>query len=421
MKEYKILIGGKETTFRLDNFAEQANGSFFVCSDDTVVLSIATMSKNKREGMDFFPLVVDYEEKFYASGKIGGSRYTRREAKPTDAAITNSRLIDRAIRPVFPNGLEGVDVQIVSSCLSWDKEGDTAIMALLATSISLMISDIPFNGPVSAVRIIKKDGQFIINPSCSERDLAQMEVVYSGLKDKSGNILINMIEGEFKEASNDDIAESFRIAQGIIKELCEFQENIAKEIGKKKIVFEQDIIPEELKSEIELSVVLGEDLDQTKKDLIAFCDEKYPEDLAKKKQALNILEEMIFNKIKDDILLHQKRMDGRGVDDLRELSAEVGLLPRVHGSAIFSRGATRAFSILTLGAPGDSLTSEEMGIETEKKFIHHYNFPPYSVGEVRPLRGPSRRDIGHGALAEKALVPVIPESFPYTIRVVSEI
>jgi len=245
MKEYKILIGNKETTFRLDNFAEQANGSFFVCSGDTVVLSIVTMYKNKREEIDFFPLIVDYEEKFYAAGKIGGSKYTRREAKPTNSAITNSRLIDRAIRPAFPSELEGVDVQVVSSCLSWDKESDTAIMALLATSISLMISDIPFNGPIGAVRIIKKDGQFVINPSCSERNLAEMDVVYSGLKDKSGNILINMIEGEFKETSNNDVAESFRIAQGVIKELCDFQEGIVKEIGKEKVVFEIEEISED--------------------------------------------------------------------------------------------------------------------------------------------------------------------------------
>ena len=421
MKEYKILIGNKETTFRLDNFAEQANGSFFVCLGDTVVLSIVTMSKNRREEIDFFPLVVDYEEKFYAAGKIGGSKYTRREAKPTNSAITNSRLIDRAIRPAFPNELEGVDVQVVSSCLSWDKESDTAIMALLATSISLMISDIPFNGPIGAVRIIKKDGQFVINPSCSERNLAEMDVVYSGLKDKSGNILINMIEGEFKETSNNDVAESFRIAQGVIKELCDFQEGIVKEIGREKVVFETEEISEDFKTEIESAITLVDDLDEVKNNLINFCNEKYPEDSSKKKQALGILEEKISQKIKDDVLLHQKRIDGRGINDLRELKAEVGLLPRTHGSAVFSRGATRAFSILTLGAPGDILISEEMGIETEKKFIHHYNFPPYSVGEVRPLRGPSRRDIGHGALAEKALVPVIPKSFPYTIRVVSEI
>lgn len=421
MKEYKTLIGGKETTFRFNNFAEQANGSFFVCSGDTVVLSTVTMSKNKREGMDFFPLVVDYEEKFYAAGKIGGSKYTRREAKPTDAAITNSRLIDRAIRPVFPDGLEGVDVQVISSCLSWDKEGDAAIMALLATSISLMVSDIPFNGPVGAVRIIKKDGQFVVNPNYGERELAQIDVVYSGVKDKSGNILINMIEGGFREASNDDVAESFRIAQKVIKELCEFQESIIQEIGKEKVVFELDSIPEEFRSEIESSIVLSEDLDEVKNNVIAFCDEKYLEDPIKKKQAISILEETISEKIKNDILLHHKRMDGRGINDLRELNAEVGFLPRTHGSAIFSRGATRVFSILTLGAPGDSLISEEMGIETKKKFIHHYNFPPYSVGEVRSLKGPSRRDIGHGALAEKALIPVIPESFPYTIRVVSEV
>lgn len=436
MNEYKINLLEKELIIKPDNIAEQANGSVFVRYGDTVVLATASMSSEVKEGFDFFPLTVDYEEKFYAAGKIRGSRYVKREGKPSDMAIITSRLIDRTLRPLFPKSLKGIDVQIISTCLSWDSENDPDIIALIASSVALMISDIPFSGPVAAVRIGRKEGEFILNPTYEERKDSDINIIFSGLKNEEGDVIVNMIEGDIKEVKEDIVLDAFVFAKKHIKDICDIQEKIAEEIGKKK----KDI--EVNDSEIEESMVLKmrpaiedkiinliskkdkneksaiiKDIEKTLKDLI---EEESPENESK---ISDFIEKEIDRKIKENILLNGERPDGRHLDELRPLDSSVSILPRTHGSALFSRGQTKSLSILTLGAPGDHQLLEFMGFTGEKRFLHHYNFPPYSVGETRPRRGPSRRDIGHGMLAEKAIFPIIPEfnEFPYTIRVVSEI
>ncbi len=437
IKEYRVSIGEKDLIIKPDKLAEQANGSVFIYCGDTVVLSTVTMSSREREGLDFFPLTVDYEEKFYAAGKILGSRYSKREGRPSDEAITTSRLIDRSLRPLFPKGLEGREVQIVSTCLSWDAENDPDLMGLIAASTALMISDVPFDSPVGAVRIGRNNGKLILNPSYEERKESDVGIVFAGIKDGKGDVIVNMIEGEFKETDENVAIEAFNLAKKYIKEICETQEKIAEEFGKDKINIASDPINDELKKEIGnisgnriAEAIKDKDksrrvqkIDDVEKDIKAILEERYPGDEKKKKYLLSFIDEEIGRAVKDNILLNRERPDGRGPDSLRELDADVGILPRTHGSALFSRGQTRSLSILTLGSPGDRQLLEEMESTREKRFLHHYNFPPYSVGEVKPMRGPSRRDIGHGMLVEKAILPILPdfEDFPYTIRVVSEI
>jgi polyribonucleotide nucleotidyltransferase len=436
MNEYKINLLEKELIIKPDNIAEQANGSVFVRYGDTVVLATASMSSEVKEGFDFFPLTVDYEEKFYAAGKIRGSRYVKREGKPSDMAIITSRLIDRTLRPLFPKSLKGIDVQVISTCLSWDSENDPDIIALIASSVALMISDIPFSGPVAAVRIGRKEGEFMLNPTYEERKDSDINIIFSGLKNEEGDVIVNMIEGDIKEVEEDIILDAFVFAKKHIKDICDIQEKIAKEVGKKKknvevndseikesmILKMRPAIEDKIisliskKDKNEKSVII-KDIEKTIKDLI---EEESPENESK---ISDFIEKEIDRKIKENILLNGERPDGRHLDELRPLDSSVSILPRTHGSALFSRGQTKSLSILTLGAPGDHQLLEFMGFTGEKRFLHHYNFPPYSVGETRPRRGPSRRDIGHGMLAEKAIFPIIPEfnEFPYTIRVVSEI
>jgi polyribonucleotide nucleotidyltransferase len=436
MNEYKINLLEKELIIKPDNIAEQANGSVFVRYGDTVVLATASMSSEVKEGFDFFPLTVDYEEKFYAAGKIRGSRYVKREGKPSDMAIITSRLIDRTLRPLFPKSLKGIDVQVISTCLSWDSENDPDIIALIASSVALMISDIPFSGPVAAVRIGRKEGEFMLNPTYEERKDSDINVIFSGLKNEEGDVIVNMIEGDIKEVEEEIILDAFVFAKKHIKNICDIQEKIAEEVGKKKknvevndseikesmILKMRPAIEDKIisliskKDKNEKSVII-KDIEKTIKDLI---EEESPENESK---ISDFIEKEIDRKIKENILLNGERPDGRHLDELRPLDSSVSILPRTHGSALFSRGQTKSLSILTLGAPGDHQLLEFMGFTGEKRFLHHYNFPPYSVGETRPRRGPSRRDIGHGMLAEKAIFPIIPEfnEFPYTIRVVSEI
>jgi polyribonucleotide nucleotidyltransferase len=436
MNEYKINLLEKELIIKPDNIAEQANGSVFVRYGDTVVLATASMSSEVKEGFDFFPLTVDYEEKFYAAGKIRGSRYVKREGKPSDMAIITSRLIDRTLRPLFPKSLKGIDVQVISTCLSWDSENDPDIIALIASSVALMISDIPFSGPVAAVRIGRKEGEFMLNPTYEERKDSDINIIFSGLKNEEGDVIVNMIEGDIKEVEEDIILDAFVFAKKHIKDICDIQEKIAEEVGKKKknvevndseikesmILKMRPAIEDKIisliskKDKNEKSVII-KDIEKTIKDLI---EEESPENESK---ISDFIEKEIDRKIKENILLNGERPDGRHLDELRPLDSSVSILPRTHGSALFSRGQTKSLSILTLGAPGDHQLLEFMGFTGEKRFLHHYNFPPYSVGETRPRRGPSRRDIGHGMLAEKAIFPIIPEfnEFPYTIRVVSEI
>ncbi len=435
MKEYRLKIGKKELIVKPNELAEQANGSAMVQYGDTVVLGTATMGEGRKD-LGFFPLTVDYEEKFYAAGKIGGSRFIKREGRPSDSAVITSRFIDRAIRPRFPEELKK-EVQAISTCLSWDAENDPDISAFTATSLSLMISDIPWSGPLSAVRVGESEGNFIINPTYKERENSSIDLVFSGFENEKGEIIINMIEAGLKEVDEETVLKAFAFASESIKEICCFQKKIASEIGKTKIEIKSDStdlefnekIKDFLSQDLKKALSLKEknerekEMSSLKEKIQFFVSENYPDDENKIKDAFNVLEQETSKEIKEKILSSDERPDGRSLDEIRDLDARVGILPRTHGSALFARGETKSLSILTLGAPGDHQLLEGMESIGEKRFLHHYNFPPYSVGEVKPIRGPGRRDIGHGMLAEKALSPIVPDfkEFPYTIRIVSEI
>ncbi len=437
MKDYRLKIGEKEILIKPNNLADQANGSALVSYGDTVVLGTATMSKEERDDLDFFPLSVEYQEKFYAAGKIRGPRFTKREGRPSDVSIVTARLIDRSIRPRFDKNFKK-DVQVIATCLSWDSENDPDLVGFMASSISLMISDIPWEGPLAAVRVGKKESKFIINPTYQEREESDIDIFFSGFENEKGEIIINMIEAGTEEIEEKTFLEALTFAEKYIKEICDFQKKIASEIGKEKVEIQKKEINHEFEKEIKEKIEnkikkalsekektkTAEKIKEIEKEIASYVLEKYPEDEKNKtKEGFNILEEELSKIIKENILVSEERPDGRKLEDLRELKADVSLLPRTHGSALFGRGQTKSLSILTLGSPGDHQLLEGMDSVGEKRFIHHYNFPPYSVGEVKPFRGPSRRDIGHGTLAEKALLPVIPcfEDFPYTIRIVSEI
>jgi len=439
-------VGGKELKVIISNLAEQASGNVLVQYGDTLVLATAVMSDFVREGIDFFPLTVEYEERFYAAGKILGSRYIRRESRPSDEAILTARFIDRAIRPRFPKNLKR-EVQIVVTCLSWDGENDPDIIGLIAASLALSISNIPWAGPLSCLRVGRKEEKFVLNPTYAEREKKELDLSLAAISSpiakflgnkSDDDILINMIEGEGNEVDKEIIIEAVDFAKPYLKKLIDFQKEIAEKIGKEKTVIEGPAKDPELENEIngflagklEKAVFHGgegkgaEGLDILKEDLIAFIKEVYPEPLEKK---VGYTKEYFENKV--DVLIHKnilesgKRPDGRKFDEIRKIQTEVGLLPRTHGSGLFVRGKTKALSILTLGAPGDVRILEGMEITGKKRFMHHYNFPPYCSGEIKPMRGPGRREIGHGMLAEKALMPLVPvfDDFPYTIRIVTEI
>lgn len=433
-QKFKLELGGRNLIADIRNLAEQASGSVFLRYGDTLVLATAVISKYEKEAEGFFPLTVEYEERYYAAGKIRGPRYIKRESRPSDEAICNARLIDRAIRPLFPKNLNR-EVQVVVTVLSWDAENDPDIVGLLAASLALSISNIPWLGPIGAVRIGRVNNEFVLNPTYEVREKSQMDLIFSGVE-KNGEILINMLEGNFEEVEEDLILEAFDFAKNYLKEIINFQKEIAKEVGKEKIVLEAEKIDLELEKEIK-SFLNGkleralyqkeknfriEQLEKLKEELLNFVATTHPE-TEKTKYALNFFEKEIDRVLHENILLKEERPDGRKLNELREISCEVGILPRTHGSGLFCRGQTKVLSILTLGAPGDQQILEGMEIVGKKRFLHHYNFPPYSTGEIKPIRGPGRREIGHGMLVEKALLPLIPafDDFPYTMRVVSEI
>ncbi|MCH8741365.1 polyribonucleotide nucleotidyltransferase [Patescibacteria group bacterium] len=451
--EFKLQLGGRELKIEIRNLAERANADALVSYGDTMVLATCVMSKEDRGGLSFFPLTVDYEEKYYAAGKIKGPRYIKRESRPSDEAICNARLIDRSIRPRFPKYLKR-DVQVVLTILSWDEENEPDLVGLLASSICLSISDIPWAGPIAALRIGKSNiardnkdeekakreqisdeanNKFILNPTYKEKEGNGMDLIFVGGK-SDGEFLINMIEGSFDEIPEELILKAFDFAKKDLDSLIDFQEEIIKKVGKEKVEIEDK--PRDLELEKEIREFLGnnlekalfqkkermEEVNRLKTELSYFIEGKYPGE-GKAKYAENFFEDEIEKVIHQNAILNGKRPDGRSVDEIREIHVETGLLPRTHGSALFTRGQTKSLSILTLGTPGDQQLLEGMEITGKKRFMHHYNFPAYSVGEIRPMRGPGRRDIGHGMLAEKALFPLIPsfDQFPYTIRIVSEI
>ncbi|MGH7239010.1 MAG: polyribonucleotide nucleotidyltransferase, partial [Candidatus Saccharimonadales bacterium] len=376
---------------------------------------------------------VEYEERFYAAGKIYGSRFIKREGRPSDEAVLTSRMIDRAIRPLFPKDFKK-EVQVIVTCLSWDGQNDPDIPSFIAASLALSMSQIPWNGPLAALRIAKLGDKFVFNPNYDERQAGEMDLLLTAII-RDGKSLINMIELAGKEAQEDDIMQGTELANKEFVKLVDFQQQIVKKFGKEKQEFmpavetaiDQDI-KELLGSRLEDALTnapAGEKnmgtADELKKEAVQFIKEKYPNE-GKEKQVGEFFERETERIIIHNILEKGQRPDKRKLDEIRSLTAEVGVLPRTHGSGVFHRGLTKILSILTLGGPGDQQIIEGMEIVMKKRFMHHYNFPPFSTGEAAPMRGPKRREIGHGHLAEKALAPVIPpaEQFPYTIRIVSE-
>jgi polyribonucleotide nucleotidyltransferase len=433
-ENFILSLAGRELKVEIKDLTEQASGSCFAQYGDTVVLTTAVMSKEAISDRGFFPLTVEYEERYYAAGKIKGPRYIKRESRPSDEAICNARLIDRTIRPLFPKEFQR-EVQVVNTVLSYDSQNDPDIVGILAASVALLTSDIPWQGPVAAVRVGRIEDNFILNPTSDEREKCQMEIVFVGLERK-GEILINMTEGNFEEVEESLVVEAFEFAKPFLKQTLDFQKKVFEKIGKEKVVLEQKSLESELEKEIKdfLDDKLEGAIFQSKKEeritetdklkekLIDYIKNKFP-DREIVGLVNNFFEKEIDRLVHQNILLKEKRPDGRKLDELRKISCQAGILPRTHGSGLFCRGQTKVLSILTLGTPGDQQILEGMEITGKKRFMHHYNFPPYSTGEIKPMRGPGRREIGHGMLAEKALLSLVPsfEEFPYTMRVVSEI
>ena len=432
VKTFKKSLAGKEIIVETGKMANQANGSVTVQYGDTVVLATAVMSDNVREGINYFPLMVDYEERLYAAGKIKGSRFIKREGRPTDEAILSGRMVDRTIRPLFNNRIRN-DIQVVLTILSVDQENDPDICSLIGASLALAISDIPWDGPIGAVRVAKVNGELIVNPTYEQRDKSSFDVIIAGKDDQ-----INMIEGGGNEVAEDEVLEKIKFSQKCVKEIINFQKEIIAEIGKEKK--EAKVIAADKETENAMRKFLADKLDkvvfannkdeqhkegkQLREDLHKFIEEKFGDDKTLKYIADLVTDEEIDALVHKAILEENKRPDKRSVEEIRKISAQVGLLPRTHGSGLFNRGETQALTVATLGSPGDEQTLDSMEEDGTKRFMHHYTFPSFSVGETGPMRGPGRREIGHGALAEKALQPLVPqdkEKFPYTIRLVSEI
>ncbi len=430
-KKYQLSVGDKTIELEFSNLAELANGSVMAKIGETVILTNVVMGNRDRNDLDFFPLLVDYEEKYYAAGKIYGSRFIRRESRPSEIAILLARLIDHTIRPLF-SPLMRRDVQVVATCLSIDEEHDPDVLGIISASLALGTSDIPWQGPVSAVRIgwSEKTG-FLVNPTYEERKDLILDMVVSGPGED-----INMIEAGANEAKEEIVAQALEIAQKEIVSLNEQQQKIIREIGKPKTEILIKTVEEVLLKDVQNyltdklePLVYSQDKKEKENQLIELRDglinylleKKYSEEQLKD---INYLFHEEINKlVHKNILEQEKRPDFRKLDEIRPLEMAIDILSRTHGSALFMRGITHVLSVVTLGSPADVLTLQGMEFSGEKRFMHHYNFPGYSSGEVAPLRGPGRREIGHGALGERALLPMIPtkDEFPYTIRVVSEI
>jgi len=427
-KEYSIEIGGKKIVATFSDLADQTNGSVIIKCGETSILCTAVMSKKDKE-MDYFPLVVDYEEKFYAAGKILGGQFIRREGRPSEEAILAGRVIDRTIRPLFNQQLRR-DVQVIITALSIDEDNDPDTLSVLGASLAIGTSDIPWDGPVGSVRIIVDEhGETKINASYVEREKARLDTVICGRDGK-----INMIETEAKEVSEEKMGEVFSVALSEIKSMEEFQKKIIKEIGKEKVVFgtvalsreevslfEEVVVPKLAEALFGGKQAGNEQIYKLQDEWLAVFQEKFPE--GKKGVAVEHYEEAINDLLHKEAIENGKRPDGRQLDELRGLSAEVGGFSSVlHGTGVFYRGGTHVLSILTLGSPKDSQLLDGMEVRERKYFMHHYNFPPFSSGETGRMGGINRRSVGHGALAEKALRGVLPdrETFPYTIRLVSE-
>ncbi len=435
-KKITANIAGQEWSFETGHVAGQANGAVMARVGDTVVLATAVMSKGTRDGIDFFPLLVDYEERLYAAGKIKGSRWVKREGRATDEAILSGRVIDRTLRPMFPDGMRN-DVQVVSTILSVDGEHDPDMIAVNAASMALHISDIPFDGPVAGVRVGKIDGQFVLNPNSEQHEQSTMDLIVCGTAEH-----IIMVEAGASLVPEEDIVEGIKFAQTYLAELAKTQEAFRKEVGKEKttpiikavqpdvfakvsgLLTEDKIeatvyVKDKAQRDANTRAITDDILEAVKAELGESTEYKLDKEVA------NAIDKILKKYQQKQILERERRVDGRALNETRLITAEVGVLPRTHGSALFTRGETQVLTIVTLGSKGDEQLldgMEDPGEGRAKRYIHHYNMAGFSVGEVSPIRGPGRREVGHGALAERAVEVVLPpqEDFPYTMRLVSE-
>lgn len=426
-KTFSMELAGRTLTVETGKLAQLANGSAMVRYGDTVIMSSATASTSPRDGIDFFPLSVDYEERLYAVGKIPGG-FIKREGKPSEKAVLTSRVIDRPIRPLFPKDLRN-DVAVVNTVMSVEQDNSPEIAAMIGASVAISISDIPFNGPIGGVVLGLIDNEVIINPTEEQRAKSKMYVTLAGTKEK-----ITMIEAGADIVSDEVMFEAIKKGHEEIKKICDFINSIVAEIGKPKFSYESAEVPQELFAAVKAfgyetmrqAVLATDKQDRDEKvsklteDTQAALAEQFPDMQSKINEAIYKLEKKV---VREYILKEGKRVDGRRLDEIRQLSAEVGILPRTHGSGLFQRGQTQVLTTVTLGAMGDVQMLDGIDTEETKRYMHHYNFPGYSVGEAKTSRGPGRREIGHGALAERSLVPVIPSEneFPYAFRLVSEV
>ncbi|WP_270595844.1 polyribonucleotide nucleotidyltransferase [Anaerococcus vaginalis] len=424
--EYKSQ-NGSDLSITIGKVAEQTNGECLIRTGDTILLVTAVASDKPREGIDFFPLICDYQEKLYAVGKIPGG-FIKREGKASDKAILISRQMDRPLRPLFPENFYN-DVQVIATPFSVDEDNEPDCMTTIGASIALGISDIPFYGPVAAVSVGYVDGKFIVNPNKDQREKTSLNLTVAGTADA-----INMVEAGANELSEDEMLEAMMVAHAEIKEICGFIQTIIDDIGKEKMEVCEDVetelqrkIKDKYTEDIKNSIRTTDKV-QRENDINAIeekCKEDFLEEFPESEDEIHKTVDSIMKKeVRRMISIDKIRPDGRKMDEIRPLSAEAGLLPRAHGSGLFQRGQTQVLSVLTLGSPGEEQVIDSMNREEiTKRYIHQYNFPPFCVGDIRPLRGPGRREVGHGHLAERALIPVLPDTndFPYTIRVVSEV
>jgi len=438
IQKFEAEIAGKKLIFETGHFAKQANGACTVQYGDTVVLATAVMGDNLREGIDYFPLMVDYEERLYAAGKIKGSRFIKREGRPSDEAVLTSRLVDRSLRPLFDQEIRN-DVQVVITVLSTDQENDADIIALLAASAALTISDIPWDGPVAGVRLGRINNEWVLNPTYSAREKSDLDLVVVNTDKK-----VVMLEAGGKQVPEDDVLAAIKFGQKHINKIVNFINELKDKVGvAKRNMNAEDVSDEDKEIMVKVEKKVSEHVGNKISKLFAIRGK------AEQREAMAEIKQSLGKALKEDnevskearlkgtamidglfqtaarklVLEENKRVDGRATDEIRDLSCEVGILPRTHGSGLFNRGETQVLSIITLGSPGDEQVLDTMEESGKKRYMHHYNFPGFSVGEAKPMRSAGRREIGHGALAEKALEPVLPskEDFPYTIRVVSEV
>jgi polyribonucleotide nucleotidyltransferase len=423
----EAVIGGRVMSIETGRVAEQANGAVLVRYGETVILATVVGSDEPREGIDFFPLTVDVEERMYAAGKIPGG-FIKREGRASEHAILACRLTDRPLRPLFPKGYRN-DVQVVITVLSADQENDSDIMGIVGASAALSVSDIPFSGPVGAVRVGYIDDHLVINPLESQMAASKLDLAIAGTSDA-----VMMVEAGAKELPEDLMLEAVRFGHEALQDIIKMQEKLAQLVNVPKRTFTPPLVNEELRSKVSAFVLprfeaavnnpnkaaRSTALSQVQDELVAELGTQYPDRL---KDIITFYEKELKSYVRNNILDNGMRPDGRDLKTIRQVTCEVGLLPRTHGSALFTRGQTQVLSVITLGSPGDEQILDGLNQSENKRFMHHYNFPPYSTGESKPLRGPGRREIGHGALAERAIAAVIPaqDEFPYTIRAVSDV